>query len=46
MRFTNLMNLSRVVQNPFGRRRLPSIDVGNDPDVPRLFQWEFTFVSH
>ena len=44
--FTNLVNLTGVVQNPFSGGRLPGIDVGHDPNVTGLFKRVFTLVSH
>ena len=46
MGFTNLVNLTSVVKNPFSGRGLTSIDVGHDPNVTGLFKRVFTFVSH
>ena len=36
--FVNLahfMNFSRVIEDPFGRRRFPSVDMGRNPDISR-----------
>ncbi len=38
---TDLVGATRVVEDALGRRGLARVDVGHDPDVAGLLEWEF-----
>jgi len=42
MDLTDLVDLLRVEENPLGDSGLPSVDMGDDSDVPRLGERNLT----